>query len=480
MLSKSLFIFAALAGTLLGCRPRQFHESETREFVRPEVFETQQAMARLPLARTAAGLTDAQMVALRHRSTVGSLLQTEIQFRNLTPGQMDALRNLYANDGKPWGVLEPARLTGDTLSLYDLMPPLVQASVGLVFYQNEENTAQLKLEMQEKGIENYPNTLRTVTNCWGTAWEFLRLVRQPRPQNPAAGSSLGSTALFYIGETMLAAMRDSRHSTLLKTIPSPGKVAFSATSFDHGLGVRPGDALLVITEGDNGVEQLIHAAVAIDEGLYYEKVGVEAHALYRIAYLEDILDQYGEVGGRRVKLEWRRFGGEPLPHPADIFASMRDAEKQGAPAQVTFTKRGISIGYRVFEVAMNFDGKRAQFEQAAFDKGHFFHDATCGQDCVRCRPKLPTDGGTAEFEIPFMGENKDVVALTPRKIDASDRDLGKFPADGILLRRGTDGLWHGEWDGREFHLSYSRRSNESALEVRGIGKGQTGMCTRLF
>lgn len=442
-----IFSFPALLAVLanplaLSCIVRKSDQSEFREFRYKEPHETREQLIRMPIARRAAKLHD----------------------------------NQIRSSGQPWGILSSESLQDKQTPLLSFLPPLVQATVGLSF---SSQTEDITLDaLRDPDVDQcLPTTLVTTTNCWGTAWEFLRLTRTPHSTDPVDGEELPGMSVFYTsGEQILEKLQDPRHSRRIALIDEPKQHIWD-DPVDGQNGVQPGDALLILQEPlVGGTSQLIHAAIALDQGLYYQKIGIENHALYQITTIEDIMNQYGAASGRAIKLEWRRFEGEPLPKAEELWAAQGSDQESNIAVGLSSGKRD-QFSSQIKNIKLYFDAhiKRAQLDPAAFDSKTFVRDKKCGDNCMRCPFKLNGPQGSYDIEVPRISDSVDQIALVSR----SKTTPPDFPQQGIVMSRTGPETFEEKWNCRKITVSFSSGTVSAQLKVDDGDKSPRVYCRRL-
>lgn len=195
---------------------------------------------------------------------------------------------------------------GQTYSLVDFLPPLVQALNGHRFLVHDEYT-----KVRKSSGELTEREIQTMTNCWTTAYEIARL---NSPVN-AARSEKSMSVFFISGPQIERVLKD----------PKFGKRLNSSAE------LRPGDMILISKRageiyGPNAPRPtepiLLHAAIFVDTGLFFEKTGVDSQNLYRLVQEQDMMAPYviSQNGARaEVIIDYLRHdGSEPLPDPAEI------------------------------------------------------------------------------------------------------------------------------------------------------------------
>jgi hypothetical protein len=265
-------------------------------------------------------------------------------------------------------------------NLLDLLSPPMQALSGHTFLPQNQSLPEL-------GDQNAV----TAANCWGTAYEVIRLASGGDPPPAAAAPATAAPPLppqaaghsvpsarpdlefvvFYTDR--FQAGRVLRHEAFSERVGTPREFRKGdvPNEVSHELFPRsPGDVLLVITdfplEDGTTLKVLEHAAVYIDDNVYFEKANAGPNDPYRIATFADVVGTY--VASRpATRLEYRRYGGPgktALPHPVAAFGdpvlvSLEEKYANAIPEELAQTVRAN----QEFRGA---DGKRYQAWSAFF------------------------------------------------------------------------------------------------------------------
>ena len=186
--------------------------------------------------------------------------------------------------------------------LIDFLPPLIQALNGHRFIP-EETTLKNEDENFLKLVSSSPDELKKYLymNCWGLVYEVLRAAKhaQAEPAIFMAQASLMLTQLRNNSDTLLTLQEPSE-------FPIPRALS------------KPGDMILVMHKSSAGYEYLDHIAIAIDDGIYFEKAGTGEDVPIRIID-EETLVKIWPPGVFRYELR-RLHQNASLPHPKEIFS----------------------------------------------------------------------------------------------------------------------------------------------------------------
>lgn len=173
--------------------------------------------------------------------------------------------------------------------LIDFLPPIIQVLNNHRF-------------IPESTVVKFPaKTLskQLYMNCWGVVYEILRAAQDP----------LAKPALFMgQGSIMLNLLRDNSQQLL----------SFNEPEFSIPDTItQPWDVILVMHTSSTGYQYLDHIAIAIDDGIYFEKAGTGADVPIRIID-EATLRQIWQPGV--FNYEIRRLKPEAIfPHPQTVF-----------------------------------------------------------------------------------------------------------------------------------------------------------------
>lgn len=209
----------------------------------------------------------------------------EVSFPSLNANQYEKLIQIYGGEGSMTGRFDVSR----RYVLTDFLPRFVQATtknqfITHLYSRNDQGTL---VEVDESNEPDNYIEAKLLSNCWGTVYEFLR--------NDPKGFYVFFAATANISEFM----RDDRYS---KEIPKES--------------IQRGDALLVFSRENN---QLAHASVVIDQGIYYEKPGWRGANIYRLIHEADIFAKYKSDAYTFMYRRFGEAGSLQIPNPAEYF-----------------------------------------------------------------------------------------------------------------------------------------------------------------
>ena len=168
------------------------------------------------------------------------------QFGRLTASQWQHLARIYGAWHHPQNVT-PYQ-SERHYHLMDFLPPLVQALNRHQFAQEETPWAHHVLPNLRQTLqpERRPNPVILAANCWGTLYEILRLAAQPQPQAFTVFTTAGEPIHSVLAQT----------STPVVGVPQPGDIV-----------------LISYFNARENREYLHHAALVVDQDLFFEKAG---------------------------------------------------------------------------------------------------------------------------------------------------------------------------------------------------------------
>ena len=186
--------------------------------------------------------------------------------------------------------------------LLDFLPPLIQALNGHRFIPEETTLKPQDWNFfAELSLSPTESKKYLFMNCWGLVYEVLRAAKHAQAE---------PTIFMGQGSVMLEQLRDNSEMLLAWQEPSefpiPGRVT------------QPGDMILVMHTSSAGYEYLDHIAIAIDDGIYFEKAGTGEHVPIRIID-EATLVKIWPPGVFNYELR-RLNQNASLPHPQEIFS----------------------------------------------------------------------------------------------------------------------------------------------------------------
>ncbi len=311
----------------------------------------------------------------------------KIVFTGLKENEFQLLKNLYSS-GKSKTEWDSKK---EAYELKDFLIPQMQALIGNRF--------------ESEGDVH--------SNCWGTAYEIARGAQSdftffyaepnqvlkvfenssysfPLPlstklQNSVAKQEMQFQKIKAFREKNIAKYIEAYESgttSLIKNLSFPKSAKentlhskLSEFNISENANLRFGDMLIITQEGDfqtfkneKGIETvskklaprtLVHAAIFVDQNLYFEKTAYNDDAPYRLVRWSEIYATYGNLAKNGTRYMHRRFDARrPLPHPETAFAtkSMQFASKEQS---LSFDSNGLA----------KFQNARP-FKSASLNKGY--------------------------------------------------------------------------------------------------------------
>lgn len=243
----------------------------------------------------------------------------DVQFGKLTQPQFDALKAEFG--GRSQVRYDANRSYGAT----DFLPPMLQSLVGKDL--DTGGTIELpktKAIAEEMMMEGSNVTIAATPNCHGTAWEAARAYQ---------GQTGAHVQLAYGDAVNVQGLYSGDFQSLGLT--QPGKKLDASK-------LQPGDIVsFSSSDGSGGERELLHSAVYVGGGLFFEKPDTE-------------IDEYGETPYRLVTLEQVKAPIAEFLESEPVMNSLRPKETLAPPAQAfaadvssletLLQKRGETIG----------------------------------------------------------------------------------------------------------------------------------------
>jgi hypothetical protein len=185
---------------------------------------------------------------------------------------------------------------GESYTLLDFLPPIMQAVSGLYFKSSRQLQPALPSFLGGPNTtvqERVEQQVILTTNCWGFAWEVLfqadnKDVRQMQisTADPKSAYAAFSGPGFYLVQT-------SRFNSKLLT-----------NTRLRNKGLKAGDVLLIWHQIPGQDLYLDHTAIVIDDDVYYEKSGSGDQTPFRLTTWEGITANFPPG---IFTWEWRRL-----------------------------------------------------------------------------------------------------------------------------------------------------------------------------
>lgn len=221
-------------------------------------------------------------------------------FGKISESDFISLKNIYSG----WSRSQTAVSYDPNKSyqLIDFLPPLIQALNDHRFIPEEKILEQHEVDFF---AELYPSQTEfkkyLYMNCWGLIYEVLRAAKQS-----------SAKPMLFMGQGSLMLEQLRQNSELLLTLQEP--IEFPIP----GRLTKPGDIILVMHKSSAGYDYLDHIAIAIDDGIYFEKAGTGEHVPIRIID-ETTLRKIWPPGVFYYELR-RTHQNSIFPHPQEIFS----------------------------------------------------------------------------------------------------------------------------------------------------------------
>ena len=263
--------------------------------------------------------------------------------------------------------LSPANLkysASHSYTLDDFLPHAAQALVGHRFLLQSQ-TATADMSLPDAASQN----VTTATNCWGTAYEIAR------------NDPLGVTVFFVDEWQMGPVMENNDYSEKIKVFDSKTVHPKTGDAKLRNKGLMPGDILLIKgPEPDAKLKAnspvLMHAAMFVDDDLWFEKTGTKSLFAYHLVTYADIANRSSNsIKGDFSKMvyEIRRFstGQRTLPPPELMFQSAAGKATLGAQRDGKGSR--ASYYYGVTNLKYDFDKEtgRANLPADAYKQSTF-------------------------------------------------------------------------------------------------------------
>jgi len=309
-------------------------------FPAPSDAATDPRIVDLTVARQAGVAYDVSYRSFTGPSDPRDARMLDLVFAPMTREQFDTLTTAYGGTGfVPYVECQRYDLTA-------FLPPKMQALVG--------HRLEAIVEPDVEWVRNLlydvsgVTSIHTCSNCYCTVWELLR---NERPGDPSDGETFH---LFWNSEHVMSGelTSDERSRTL---------------GVDE---LRFGDVVLFFERVTETYRRLLHAAMFIDQGVYFEKTDTLAQYAWRLVSFTDMerkLRSRCEQGPEALDIEFRRYRG-PVPDPIETFSVLATPASPFADAiprpeqgfiiiadEPGFGGRPIPGAYRIAKIAILVD-----------------------------------------------------------------------------------------------------------------------------
>ncbi len=260
-------------------------------------------------------------VGARNNFLDASALQTvEVEFGTLKREQFDALHAEFGGRSQvQWDA-------GRSYRAIDFLPPLVQALVNV--------------DLQVEPLQPIPGTedwstlrggkdvrLNMTSNCHGTAYEVMRAYQAHKLSlRLFAGDTLATDDLNFGSSPLLTKLAE-----LDFTCDSPGS------------GLRPGDVVQFFEPDQAVMSNLLHSAIYLGGGLFFEKPDTETvthDSPWRLATADMIVEPLRSLLGSEPRIEALRPCAT-LPDPEIVYGNEHNRNN----ARDWANRRGHGLGF---------------------------------------------------------------------------------------------------------------------------------------
>jgi hypothetical protein len=319
MLNSSRLAIALTVPMLFACKPRSYN-SQTNSLV-PMTVSGSADLSNFRLGYAdSIGLKSYKVVReiVSSDTSVGEDRRNVIRIKlgRVTEEQYKRLMDHYGGQGfVPYN-------SAREYELQDFLPPKVQALLYRWLVPTHEVDSRIPTAWGDPYYPGEPVSSGVSMNCWTTAYEVVR--DWGKPWN----STQGKLAYFgtKIAEDMLwkntAAIE--KNDVLARSAWAPEKVA------ERNAGRQPGDVLYIKTKYSNFGPA--HAAVWIDDDLYFEKTNSSSDDPIRLAHYSDVVSAYlkQDDAERPMAMNFLRYKPDSLPSQ-DSFSGKDPYGRQGLP-----------------------------------------------------------------------------------------------------------------------------------------------------
>jgi hypothetical protein len=285
----------------------------------------QKALGKADVAGTIAGVkVKRATVAQFNGLTSARQLQTRtthVEFGALTRPQFDALKAEFG--GKSAVKYDAAR----AYSAVDFLPPALQALVNKDLDTGKFVEIKGSKKLADEMMMGELVTIGATPNCHGTAWEAMRQYQgTPGPHVQLAYGDAQNVGDRYGSEFDAIASAKPGEKLELKNVKPGDVVSFSR----H--------------DAQFGDMELLHSAVYVGGGLFFEKPDTESdeygESPYRLVTLDQVLAPIKDFLSEEPSLTARRPKAA-LPAPAEAFSAASD---DVAKLEKLLNKRGETVG----------------------------------------------------------------------------------------------------------------------------------------
>ena len=298
--------FLAFGIALAGCKARSLNtQAETR------TIRQAKAVSSVELPDRMLGFAKANNIPHKvYKDTVNPNAFREerrhvirIVFENLTETHYRLLMDHYGGQN-----LVPYS-NGRNFELVDFLPPKIQALVGKWLIPTTEEDKTIPVSWRDpRNAESLPK-VSIGMGCWSLAYEVLRDLGKPLSQ--LTGKIVYFSA--FVADNILGDKKaQALEQPLLKTAWAPDKVV------ERNKGRKLGDLLWIKTR--LSLFGPSHAALWIDDDLFFEKANYSGEEPMRLAFFEDVTKSYVEddLPTAPTTMKFIRYKSGSLPEPSSL------------------------------------------------------------------------------------------------------------------------------------------------------------------
>lgn len=284
-----------------------------------------------------------------------------IEFPSLTKEQYDLLMAHYGGQNLvPW---QPNR--AKPYQLVDFLPPKIQALVNRWLYPAGEPEPRIPQGWRNPYTGYDVPVVSIDMNCWTTAYEVLRDWGKPFDQLIGRFAFIGGAEAL---ETFSSPKHHSRKTSL------PHAVIMGNDPVARNRDRQVGDLLIIRTKASS-MYSIAHAAIWIDDDLYFEKTNSGSDEPMRLALWDDVVSSYKVQDDPDLPMEMDFYtikgAAEPLP-PQSAFTG-RPAFETDEPLPEDLRK---SI---IFSLGVGLGGSFKEYSAARIVEFPLAQDANSGR-----------------------------------------------------------------------------------------------------
>lgn len=278
-----------------------------------------------PVASTIAGVpvksaTTLQLTGLKAERELMNRT-VDVSFGKLSQSQFDALKTEFG--GKSNVRYDASR----EYNAIDFLPPMLQSLVNRDLDTGKQITIAGTEKIAEDMMMGDQVSIGATPNCHGTAWEAMR----------AYQGTQGAHVQLAYGDAQLVEAKYSDDFTTLATARPGEKLDTSK--------LQPGDVVTFNRhDASMGDMELLHSAVYVGGGLFFEKPDTESDEYsetpYRLVTLDQVTAPIADFLSEQPSMTARRPKAN-LPPPAEAFSAGSD---DVGKLEQLLNKRGETVG----------------------------------------------------------------------------------------------------------------------------------------